>query len=375
MKSKVKYTFMCLISISILLLGALPFSFADQVSVPGGPFVTPEQKVVTSSIITYPEMVKELYSLRERSKGRLEIVEIGKSYEGRTLYGAIIGKGNIRMWIHGRIHGGEKYGAEACLSILKTLVAGGSNAKDVLEKMTFMIIPIYNPDGSERNIRGTLLSDDLNREWGHLELFEEMAEEWGIPVPPQYYEEAMQSPETQAYWYAWADFRPHYVMDFHHQGTYYVEDTNLMTTVSIGIPGNPLFYSKQDPEIFAGSSKMAIIAYDALISRGYANPTRYPMPDVGFNRGMPAGVPVSVPGPNGQDSGWASSAMFIENRGGIGQKSSGYIINSFVGPTWAIIDAIVSGEITEADPARFWTEVPFRPDSIRTSDKFPQKFD
>jgi hypothetical protein len=52
-------------------------------------------------------------ALEARSGGALEVVELGTSGEGRTLYGARIGDGDTRMWIQGRIHGNEPYGAEA----------------------------------------------------------------------------------------------------------------------------------------------------------------------------------------------------------------------------------------------------------------------
>jgi len=45
------------------------------------------------------------------------------------------------------------------------------------------------------------------------------------------------------------------------------------------------------------------------------------------------------PGPGGHDAEWKTAAMFFENRGGIGNKSSGYIIKQMVVGVSAIINS------------------------------------
>jgi len=69
----------------------------------------------------------------------------------------------------------------------------------------------------------------------------------------------------------------------------------------------------------------------------------------------------------------ASLTMFFENRGGIGNKSRGYIIKQNVVGVHAIIDAIAYGELMFVDPGR-WDEIPDRGGSIRDSDKWPNEW-
>ena len=307
-------------------------------------------------ILDFTEIEAKLFELKEASRGKMELQILGHSHEGRPLYAALIGYGDTRMWIQGRVHGNEPYGAEASLDILEGLVSGKGRSDGILSEITFMVIPCYNPDGSERGWRGNALDMDLNRQWGHLEIFEIMAEEWGIEVPPIVSKLFMSSVESQHYWYAWANFKPHYVMDYHHEDKNYCSsDTNKPSTIAITTPGNPTFHAKQDPGISRENSQLAIVAYDAVKKLNYCKPTRYPLPDQGFPQGMGAGVTVGVPGPKGEEAGWASSCVYFENMPAINGPLSGEdSIHQFVVGGWGVIDAIMSGELNEADPERFW---------------------
>ena len=53
-----------------------------------------------------------------------------------------------------------------------------------------------------------------------------------------------------------------------------------------------------------------------------------------------------------------TAAIFFETRGGIGNKSRGYLIRQNVVALHAIIDAIASNELEDADPDRWW-ELPW----------------
>ena len=227
----------------IMLVGFnLPAMAGNAKIIPGGPFVPPNQEVNLSAIMTFDEVEAELLKMEKRSKGLLQVdiaddMTDGYTQEGRPLYIAKMGWGPTRMRIQGRIHGGEPYGNDVCLELIKSLL---SSDRKILEQITFYIIPSYNPDGSERFWRGnatpTRWDDegnptagvDLNRNWWRTDGND--------------YSEL----ESQAFYWAWADFKPHYAIDIHHQGTYFVEDengddTNQMTTFSIGIPVWPEF--------------------------------------------------------------------------------------------------------------------------------------
>jgi zinc carboxypeptidase len=331
---------------------------------PGGPFVPPNQEVNLSAIMTFDEVEAELLKLEKRSKGLLEVHIAGNTQENRPLYIAEIGWGPKRMWIQGRIHGNEPFGNDVCLAIIKSLL---NSDRDILDEITFYIIPSYNPDGSERFWRGnatpTRWDDDDNPTAGV-----DLNRNWWREDGNDYSEL-----ESQAFYWEWAGFRPHYAIDIHHQGTYFVEDedgedTNQMTTFSIGIPVWP---QDLDPLIWDDSRRMAVAGYDAVKDLGFCNPTRYPL--INIHTAVISSMLLGNPGPDGHDAEWESAAMFFETRGGIGNKSRGYLIKQNLEAIHAIIDAIAYDYLGDVNPDR-WDEIPDRGSSIRTSDKWPAEW-
>jgi hypothetical protein len=337
----------------LLAAFALPALAQGPTIQPGGPFVPPGSQANLSAIMAFEEVEKELLKLEARSKGVMQLDIAGYSREGRPLYIAKLGTGPERMWIQGRIHGNEPYGNDVCLEVIKSLL---SSDKKILDKLTFWIIPSYNPDGSERYWRGNAIGVDLNRNWYRTDA------------------QAYSEPESKAFYAAWREFRPHYAIDIHHQGTYLVLDetgvpTNDMTTLSIGIPVD---LSRLTPEISRTTRQMAVAGYDATEPLGYCNPTRYFYIDI-----VTAALSTMLldnPGPDGTTAGWKTAAMFFENRGGIGSKSRGYIVKQSVVGVHGIIDAIVSGELASVDPER-WEDIPDRTTwNFGVDDKWPDEW-
>ncbi|MEU5551427.1 M14 family zinc carboxypeptidase [Micromonospora sp. NPDC047793] len=362
----------------LILLAALLLAPAV---VPGtaqanGPFVPPNQETVNrSSMLSAAEVSAELRALQARSKGALRVQEVGRSGQGRPLEVAFIGTGSTRIWIQGRIHGNEPYGAEASLGFLKTLVSGGKHAREVLQQVSFAVVPIYNPDGSEAYRRQDSVHNvDLNRDWGvDRPIFDRLnAVRAGLgqaPLSEQTFANYTRhrAVESQAFWYVWADFKPHHIIDLHHQGTYVVGDTDEMTTFSVGISLDPGMLT---PQQWDTVRRMGVVAADAAGRSGVVNVTRYPY--INIPEGVTSAAMLDGPGPRGEYANWRSNAMFFESRGGIGHKSSGYLIKQNVDGLWAIVDSISDGSLADVDADR-WSDIPARGASISTCAKFPQQ--
>ena len=76
--------------------------------------------------------------------------------------------GPATFWLQARIHGNELHSTEAVLQILRYLGSSGSpEAALIRDRLTVIVIPMYNPDGATANIRQstTPLRIDLNRDW------------------------------------------------------------------------------------------------------------------------------------------------------------------------------------------------------------------
>jgi hypothetical protein len=352
---------------------------------PGGPFVQPNQNVSYSAIMTFDEVEKELLKLEKRGKNLLQVDIAGHTLENRPLYIAKIGHGPKKMWVQGRIHGNEPFGNNVCLELLKSLLASD---KKLLDEMTFWVIPSYNPDGSEYYWRGNALGIDLNRDWNRNYRWD-FRVEWADPslnqrdyplLPAQ---KGYFQPESQAFRLAWEDFRPDYMIDIHHQGTPVVEGTNEMTTFSLGISvaehslkglsgidGHPLPGAPDLTHIWDTCRRMAVVGYDAAKKLGFCTPTMYWFEGIDIWEGVTSsqmlGLPGDVPVPSWDgtedDIAWVSehntAAIFFETRGGIGNKSRGYLIRQNVVALHAIIESIASDELEKVDPERWW-ELPW----------------
>jgi hypothetical protein len=356
---------------------AVPAAASAQQPNPGGPFVPPNQNEVNlSATYSFEQMERELLGLERRSKGALTVETVGYSGEGRPLYVAYIGTGDERLWVQGRIHGNEPYGVDTSLELLKRLVSGSAESREVLEQVSFAVVPMYNPDGSEAYIRqDTVNRIDLNRDWGvDQAIFDRLNEVRAIrgqnPLPQSVLENYTQlrAVESQAFWYAYRDFRPHYMVDIHHQGTYYAGDTDRMTTFSMGISVDELMLSTDQWETVR---RMGVVAAEAADRRGNITTTRYPY--INIPEGVVSAAMLDGPGPDGEYADWAPrGAMFFETRGGIGNKSRGYLVRQNVDALWAIVDAVAAGTLDAVDADRY-EDLPARGSSISSCSRFPQQ--
>src|SRR5690625_1859300 len=102
----------------------------------------------------HEELGEELYRIEEESNGLVEVEVLGESHLGREIYAARVGNGEKVLLIDSEIHGNEKSGTEAILSMLDTL--GTSNdpeVQQVRDELTIIFVPKLNPDGSEKSQR------------------------------------------------------------------------------------------------------------------------------------------------------------------------------------------------------------------------------
>lgn len=93
--------------------------------------------------------------------------ELGKSYEGRSIYLMKAGTGKIKVFLWAQMHGDEPTANAALFDIFRLLTQPGefSALRDtILNNLSLWFIPMLNPDGAERYIRETALGIDMNRD-------------------------------------------------------------------------------------------------------------------------------------------------------------------------------------------------------------------
>ncbi|WP_282140449.1 M14 family zinc carboxypeptidase [Cytobacillus oceanisediminis] len=341
----------------VMLFSTLSFA----ATVPGGPSANGNTSI--NSMLSYEDVVKTLKGIEQTSKGKVEVFTLdrfGKSEQGRSIYVAKVGTGEKKIWIQAQIHGNEKLVTEAALQLLKTYASNNSKeVQTVLEESTLYFIPMYNPDGAEMNTRGTKITEtgqllDLNRDWSP--------------------EGGFKAKESKVVYSYWAELKPDFAIDLHHQGLKQVYGTNEATSFSLGIslapngPTLPAYKNYNDV-----TRQMLAYVYDEMNGYGYTHIDRYQIVDsekqVGYDIDIKGGVVsammmgLNYSGLNPENH--SHPAVFFETKGNssdgsLGQKSNGYLTKQNYLALKSLIYGYVTGEVNDVDPES-WNSIPAYP--------------
>jgi murein tripeptide amidase MpaA len=144
---------------------ALPWNGKSQelIAKPSDPWITPAERAGFQTTPSYDETVAWLKKLVAVTP-ELRMVSIGQSSEGRDIWMVIASRDRVftpeTMRQIGKpvllaqcgIHAGEIDGKDAGLMVLRDLTVG-KRLHDLLERVNFLFVPIFNPDGHERASR------------------------------------------------------------------------------------------------------------------------------------------------------------------------------------------------------------------------------
>ncbi len=92
------------------------------------------------------------------------VEQIGVSVNGLPIEKITIGRGPVKILMWSQMHGNESTTTKAVFDLLKALTSGYSNAGDLLERLTLVMIPMLNPDGALAYTRENANGIDLNRD-------------------------------------------------------------------------------------------------------------------------------------------------------------------------------------------------------------------
>ena len=324
--------------VALAITAATPAQ-ADPQTVPNGPWLTDHQHVSLSRLHTYDELVAALRQISHQTHGAVALETIGRSNQGRDLFLARVGRGPVKILYITQQHGDEPLGTEAALQLLRRLGHGGA-WRDILDRVTLLVVPRVNPDGAELDQRQNVDPDcagafctpgrgfDINR--------------WHDPaVAP----DVNPVPEAAAVQRVFLAHRPTFVVDFHHQTSYVSDDGDLITASifwpnTAGVPVPAITFSKQ----------ICVVVSDTLSQYGFAEVSQYPGT-------LPRGIARNAYGLLGAGS------VLVELRGGIGQKSSGKLMRTAYVTMGALLEAAAENTITSADPSRA-DLIPLRGDPV-----------
>lgn len=158
------------------LLAALALLLAGCVTTSTPPQGLPGAAPFFERLLTHAEVVERLASL-EAAGARVE--PIGQSVEGRAMHLVTVGHGDFELWLAARHHGNEPTSTEAVLNVIDYLLGRkepGEGAlpvtrelwahrAELLGRVTFVVVPMANPDGADAYRRTNANGQDLNRDY------------------------------------------------------------------------------------------------------------------------------------------------------------------------------------------------------------------
>ena len=344
-----------------IVAGALAGPAAAQTT-PGGPWSQPNQTESLSSIRDYDELVKTMRQYVQRSGGAATFEWGASPANGsqRQIPMVTVGDGPRGMVVIANQHGDEFTVSNSALELIRALTSDAAGAKAIRDKVTLTVIPRVNVDGFDATPTGSPWrwnvdpfscspcpafyekdhGYDINRYHSYLT---------GFPGDDPNTEAIDENPVPEAktvraaYDAAGGAGKVDVVLDLHHQGTYVDPDGSMVTGATFwpNATGTAaeLGITDRFNDVIVRSKQTVSTLLAALENKGYANFSRYPGT-------TPPGISRNAYGLLG------SASVLIEMRGGIGQKSRGYIAKTAYVASASVIDALAAGRLFRTSTAR-----------------------
>lgn len=343
-----------------------------------------------SGFTDYSELQHQLEKIKQSSKGIVEVEVVGQSNQGRDIYKATVGTGDKVILIQSEIHGNEKTGTVAIMNMLKNLSNNSKQSREIREEVTFVFMPMMNPDASEGDKRrNTMTWDEVLVDFPQLE---EAAPSWnyldrgisqsfdygktpGFDVNRDFNPDLNYVPEAKDFpgrsdspgWFITPEAQTardvykslktehrnvDVFIDLHHQGMYYVAGTADEVTLSLSAQFVP------DPNTQAGekyaeykdeynydfSRQLNVAAYKELQSYGNSPFTNVSLYSQGLD--LP-GTALGSYALNG------SGTVLFEVKGQtqmMGHKQKGQLVKAVERGLSGIVSAVSDGSVEELNP-------------------------
>ncbi len=112
------------------------------------------------------ELNAELQRLSALYPKKIQLTEVGRSFEGRPITLITLGHGPDTVLLWSQMHGDEPSATPALLDIASFLLAHADEPESaaILDGLTLVMIPILNPDGAQDYRRRNAQGIDINRD-------------------------------------------------------------------------------------------------------------------------------------------------------------------------------------------------------------------
>ena len=179
------------------------------------------EKKLNSDFISHAQLKDLVAGMQTRNLFRIE--KLGKSIDKKEIFSVVFGEGETKILAWSQMHGDEPTATSALFDLFNFFSSSEKYdelRKTLLKKITFHIIPMFNPDGAEMFTRENAYSVDLNRDALRL-----------------------QSDESKILWDYAEKLEPDFGFNLHDQNSYYTAGrSNNASAISLLSP--PMNYVK-----------------------------------------------------------------------------------------------------------------------------------
>jgi len=199
--------------------------------------ITPENLIEMRHAMVV-ERMKEIHDINNA----IDLKEIGKSAEGRSINMFTFGKGKTRLLLWSQMHGDEPTATAGLLAIFNYIARNFDvpSVQDLYNKLTIHAIVMLNPDGAERYQRRNAQGIDVNRDAKRLA-----------------------SPEGQILKKAKDQTQPHFGFNLHDmRGRETVADIDSILTIALMAP--PFNLAGDDSPSRKRAKKLAVSIKEVL---------------------------------------------------------------------------------------------------------------
>lgn len=141
---------------------------------------------------------EHLNSVYETLRISSDKIHLGVSVLNQPIIGFKFGTGKIRILIWSQMHGNESTTTKSLIDFIAFLKSETEDSKSILDRFSFFIIPMLNPDGAKLYTRENANGIDLNRDFLNLS-----------------------QPESNILMQTFHDFKPDYCLNLHDQRSIY----------------------------------------------------------------------------------------------------------------------------------------------------------
>ncbi|MFD8493686.1 M14 family zinc carboxypeptidase [Amycolatopsis sp. NPDC059657] len=212
------------------------------------------------------KLARELQALEWLSLGEVDVTTLGKTNQGRPVWGARVGHGKLRIQYVTQQHGDEPLGTPAALEFLRKVGVGHSPWQRWLRsKVTVDIVVRANPDGHEHNWRYNY-DPEAFPEYGEHGKGYDLNRYHNPSMAP----ELNPATESGLVQRRYAAFKPEIMVDYHMQGRY-LDAQGKEITASVLWPTNA-GVKKADVDF---AKQITVVAQQSINGHG-GNVSQYP---------------------------------------------------------------------------------------------------